>query len=280
MFYDPNATGLSGENRYQYTNALVYDLSLEAWYPYELSQPPNTIAFISDAFLLNAPIIVGTEIDVYVGSDPVVVGSSQVVIEDQVPLLQEIGIGYVLVAGNSTDGYHYTIGQFNDDGFFDFRYYDNIGADFQSILITGYQDDTRREAQTAYPDRYQVDTTKLKGCPYLWVHSQLTEQNIIASPLGYPTYDFPSSTFVQAIWDWATDYGVFLKNTKQQVYRFRQFVPIEFGQPFRYPTSVITTKSLLRGNGRCLSLAFTSETGKDSRLWGWAIEFQIADSLS
>lgn len=280
VLYDPNATGSSSENKYQYTNALVYDLSLEAWYPYAVKPPADKTAFISGSFLLNTPIIVGTQINVFVGSQQVMVGSQKVSIEDRAPLLQEIGIGYVLVAGDSTSGYQYTIGQFDDETFFDFRYVDDIGGDFQSSLITGYQDDTRRNVDAAYGDRYQVDTTKIKGCPYIWVHSELTEQNIIAGIDGQPTYDFPSSTFLQAMWGWANNFGVFITNTKQQVYRFNQYVPIFVSQPFKYPTNVITTKSLLRGHGRCLSIAFTSETGKDSRLWGWAIEYQIADTLS
>lgn len=279
MFYDAdaNASGSASQNKYQYSDILVFDTSLKSWYTNVLTPPENAIAFISDSFLLNTPVVVGNDIPITVNGSGVTVNGDEVIILDTVPLPQEIGIGYVLIAGTPADGFQYTIGQFTNDGFFDFQYFDGVGGDYLSYLITGWEDDTVRQKAEFYRQRYQIDTMHTKGVPYLWVYSQRTEENIIADSDGNPTYDFPSSTFVQAVWEWTNQYGVFMRNMPRQVYRFKLFVGIEVGQPFKYPYDVIETKNMLRGHGKCLSLLFSSETGKDSRLWGWGMEFHISN---
>lgn len=89
----------------------------------------------------------------------------------------------------------------------------------------------------------------------------------------------PSSCKVRATWEWTNDIESNKWSPEFQGYRYRQlYTPSGPSDTYNTGYEVITTKTKLRGNGRSLSLQFTSEPGKDMKLLGWAIEFDAANA--
>jgi hypothetical protein len=269
MFYDPDASDNQGFYRNRYTNILIWDYVLKAWTTYQLAIPTGVIAGIYDTFLLNTPVISGLQLNVTVGGNLVTVGGEAVTVEDQIPLVQETSLGYLLVSGNLTDGFKYTFGSFIDQDFVDFAYADVEGDDansFSSYLLTGYQ--------------VLGDVSRRKSLPYIWTFLERTEQTWVDDGNGNPTLDFPSGCLLTIIWDWANRYSYFRKSNPQQIYKFQEFVPAQIGQPFEYPEDTIEAKTEIRGRGRMYRALFESEPRKDMRIYAWTTEVQIKDTPS
>ncbi len=94
-----------------------------------------------------------------------------------------------------------------------------------------------------------------------------------ALPSSY-TINNQSSLLMQARWDWATTSKSNKFGASQQVYKFRQPLFIDDDDPeIDTGYEMVVTKNKVRGKGRALQLRFTSETGKDFEIIGWAIWF-------
>lgn len=158
----------------------------------------------------------------------------------------------------TTIGTQWTLAEYKDYRFRDWVSWDDVGADFFSYLITGYELD--------------ADLMRNKYAPYLLVYCKRTEENYVLTGAGVVP-DLPSSCIVQAQWDWTDSPATGKWSTKFQAYRLLRPLPSapEDGDPFDYGERVIVTKNKLRGNGRALSLFIQSDEGKDMRLLGWGL---------
>ena len=158
----------------------------------------------------------------------------------------------------TTIGTNWTISEYRDYSFRDWMSYDDVGVDFFSYLITGYELDK--------------DMMRNKYAPYLLVYCRRTEQNYVLTGEGVVP-DLPSSCIVQAQWDWADSPASGKWGTKFEAYRLLRPLATnpEDGDPFDYGERVIVTKNKIRGNGRAISLFIQSDAGKDLRLLGWGM---------
>lgn len=158
----------------------------------------------------------------------------------------------------TTYGTGWTLAEYRDYGFRDWFSVDDLGIDFFSYLITGYD--------------LGGDFMRNKQAPYLLVYCRRTEQNYILTGAGVVP-DLPSSCIVQVQWDWNNSPAQGQWGTKFQAYRLLR--PLannpQDGDPFDYGETVIVTKNKIRGKGRAMSLFIQSDTGKDLRLLGWGI---------
>lgn len=158
----------------------------------------------------------------------------------------------------TTTGTGWTLSEYRDYRFKDWISLDDIGADFFSYLITGYD--------------LGGDMVRNKYAPYLLVYCERTEQNYVLTGEGIVP-DLPSSCIVQVQWDWNNSPAQHGWGTKFQAYRLLRplnNVPQD-GDPFDYGERVIVTKNKLRGKGRAISLFIQSDTGKDMKLLGWGL---------
>lgn len=154
-------------------------------------------------------------------------------------------------------GTYFTISKYKNTTFKDWVTEDTIGVDFSSYLVTGYE--------------LFKDILKKKQVPYILFYFTRTEENFVASGSDF-ILDNQSSCLVQAQWAWTDSANSGKWGTQFQAYRLlRPYVPSGVGA-FDYGESVIITKNKLRGSGKCLSLKIQSETGKDMKLLGWAMD--------
>ena len=82
-----------------------------------------------------------------------------------------------------------------------------------------------------------------------------------------------SSCLVQAQWNWANSAASGKWGTQFQAYRLpRLYIPSGSSDPHDTGQGVIATKNKLRGSGKTLSLKIESQTGKDMKILGWALQ--------
>lgn len=82
-----------------------------------------------------------------------------------------------------------------------------------------------------------------------------------------------SGLYVQAQWEWCTSAASGRWGQRFQAYRLRQLYADDSATGvFEYGYSVMTSRNKIRGQGRALSLKFTTEPGKNCILYGWNIE--------
>ena len=112
-----------------------------------------------------------------------------------------------------------------------------------------------------------------KSIPYIWFYFTRTEDGFSDAGSSDFTLDNPSSCKVQAQWQWANHANSGKWGTEFQAYRLnRLYTPTGASDAFNYGEDVIVTKNKLRGSGKALSLYIKSETGKDMKLLGWAVQ--------
>jgi hypothetical protein len=136
-----------------------------------------------------------------------------------------------------------------------------VGVDAAAFLVTGYE--------------MFADSQRDKQVTYLTTHFQRTETGFTDTGGGQLEATGESSCLAQVQWDFANSAAGGKFGTQFQAYRLnRMFVPVGSEDPFDYGTSVITTKSKLRGSGKAISLRFDTEATKDLHVLGWAMNVE------
>ena len=241
----------------KYNKELVFDLTLRAFYPQTISSLDSNSPYIADYVQIPEFSITESTSDVQIasGSDNVIVSSG-----DQVQVttssVGSAGDDFRFLTIHTTN---FTISQYKDTTFVDWKTAGSgTGKAFESFLITGYElfNDAMRE----------------KSIPYIWFYFTRTEDGFTASGDDF-ILDNQSSCKVKAQWQWANHTNSGKWGTEFQTYRLnRLYTPTGASDDFNYGEEVIVTKSKLRGSGKALSLYIKSETGKDMKLLGWAVQ--------
>lgn len=246
---------------YNYDKVLNLDAELGAFYTYTISSiEESDTPFLAGVFKTPVLTSVTREDTVVVNDVTVVVGLDDVTIQQTEEVASDTFVHYLIVEPDATNSLH-TFGQFNNNGFVDFEYYDNIGADFTSYVVTGY--DTAQDASIK------------KQAPYVDCYFERTEETYVLNNEGGLDLDKPSSCFMSVTWDWTDLIDVQRTQTPRQVYRhLRNFTPSGAGDTFANGYPVVVTSNRVRGNGRALSIRFESESGKDFVLLGWSVVYK------
>lgn len=159
--------------------------------------------------------------------------------------------------GSST--FDFTVSAIYNTSFMDWETFDSVGVDYTSYLITGYelfQDAIRNK---------QIDTMSV-----FFNRTELTATN--------GTLNNQSGCQLRIRWDWSDSASSQKWSASEQAYDYVQQYILQYSpsspgtENVDYGYNVITTKRRISGTGRALQVAFTSETGKDMQLLGWAIE--------
>ena len=223
----------------RYDKELIYDLTIKAWYKNDFATFPGVNGQAFGPFVADYVQVPGY-------------ASSRTTVRSIAPARQfrREQFSYLTIENGK-----FTLSEYKDKEFVDWKEYDSVGVSYESYLYTGYE--------------LFGDIMKTKQIPYVFFYFQQTED-------GFKTVDRslvhtnPSSCKVQAHWGWSDSAASGKWGKEFQAYRLlRNYTPTGVTDSFDNGESVVVTKNKLRGSGKCLSLFIKSEPGKDMKLLGW-----------
>lgn len=245
-----------GSNRFRFDSILTLDTVLGAFYPWTISALASTPYYVGSAF---ASPTVSTLLDdeaVEDGSDAVLDGVDAVVAGVAVSVGDDTFVKYFCFREGASS-IQWTFGNFTSTEFKDWFTVDNTGVDYTSFFETG--------------DEILEDVMRLKQAKYLHVFFNRTETAYTDGT--FTAWENPSGCYVQSRWEWSDHINSHKWSPLYQVYRFRREYTPSSGTDYNSGFPVIITKNKLRGIGRALRLRFSSESGKDFDILGWALSF-------
>lgn len=245
-FYPNNSETLVNKKN----NVLTLDVSIQAFYPWAISDSAGSTDYILDAFYFQGfgSDYVDLEVTTSAGDDVVTSAGDNVVVSKLSQLaLSDSSVG-LMVFDSATS--KMTIAFFQGTDFLDWG-----DADYSSYAEAGYD--------------FLGDLVLKKNSPYIQVYLRPTETGFTGSDETGYTPVRESSLLVSAYWDFRNS----TSSTPQQAYRLK-YVPVVNTSSLNtwdYPENVVTTRLKMRGRGRSMRLRFESEQGKDFVLLGFGI---------
>jgi hypothetical protein len=227
------------------TKILIYDLNLQAFFPWDISNATGTSPYLYGGFFLSGLGSSEVAYNILVGADQVIDASSNTVVEtiSSTSTVNSDTKFFVRTA----DGY-LTVANFTDRSFLDWG-----SANYSSY------------AETAYD--FSGSAMLKKNVPYIVSYMRRTEENFIPVNEGYVA-DYPSGCIFTVKWDLSVDSSRW--STPSQLYRMVNYPTVDINDlTFSYPYDTIVARTKIRGKGRVLRMRFESETGKDLNLIGW-----------
>ena len=239
----------------KYNKELVLDLSLKAWYPQKFSDLAGNSPWVTDYIEIPGYAITTSDskISTSSGDEVIVTSGDDVVVTEEIQSNRVSGFRFLTFRGTK-----FTVSLYDNTSFVDWKTADTIGVDYLSYLVTGYE-------------LFQ-DATKRKQVPYIFFYFNKTEDGYLVSGSDLVLKN-QSSCLVQAQWNWANSAASGKWGTQFQAYRLpRLYIPSGSSDPHDTGQGVIATKNKLRGSGKTLSLKIESQTGKDMKILGWALQ--------
>jgi len=225
---------------------LIYDLNLQAFFPWEISDATGTSPYLYCGFYLSGLGSSEVAYNIVVGADQVIDASSNTVVETIASTSSNANSDTKFLV-RTANGY-LTVANFTNRSFLDWG-----SANYSSY------------AETAYD--FSGSAMLKKNVPYIVSYMRRTEQNYIVSGAGY-TVDYPSGCILTVKWDLSVDSSRW--STPSQLYRMVNYPIVDPNNlTFIYPYDTIVARTKIRGKGRVLRMRFESETGKDLNLIGW-----------
>ena len=223
--------------RHVYNKILNLDLTLQAFYPWDVSTATGYPKIVG---VFTTPNLTG-----YQGSLDVSVRNT-----------------FIKYSVMTTDGPNFrsNFAVFKDINFVDWATWLGVGLPFTSFIETGYE--------------LLEDALRKKQVPWVVTYFKRTEENFIDAGGGELTTDRQSSCQFQVKWDWASSSTSNKYSTKREAYRILR-APIGLS-PGVFDTGfpIVSTKHKVRGSGKSIQFRFESdEVGKDFDLLGWAVAY-------
>lgn len=243
-----------------YTNELVYDLTLQAFYKNSISSLTSNSPYVA-AYIEVPGYSIGVQTsDVLVGTLTVLKGTDTVIINESEASNKSSQFSFLTIVGTS-----FTVSKYRSPKYVD---WDTAGAgegaNYSSYLVTGYD---------LFGDLIREKTT-----PYIVFYFMRTENGFELDTNNNIELSNRSSCLVQAQWNWANSSSSGKWGVPFQAYRLlRNYIPSNVADDFDYGEGVIVTKNKLRGSGKCLSLKIESEVGKALHLLGWGVTVNAGD---
>lgn len=241
---------------YAYNRVLIFDLRLGAFYTYRIAREDGTTPFVCDLF--TTPNVNSSRIkeDVVVNGQEVLVSGQGVLSTVEVRNFDKTFMRFFIINPNGATS-RFTFGDFKDEEFKDWRYKDDEGLDFVSYLITGYAVDD--------------EVIRVRDVPCIYVYSKVTETGFVGNEaIGYELTK-ESSIKMQVRWEWTDSSTSNRWSREVQTYRpVIRFANVDDLTPhFGFPVSL--SRNSIRGSGKSVQIKFSSESGKDMQLLGWAM---------
>lgn len=241
-FYPDNTENVN----YKYNNILILDLSLQAFYPWKVSDQETNTSYIIGTSYFGGLGSSSQENNVVSGPDTVVNGSDNVVATLFRDFLEGDSEIKILVRDGATG--KMTFANFRGDNYLDWG-----EVPYQSYAETGYD--------------FMGDLTTFKNAPYITTYLRFTEKGYEQNGLGYD-FKNPSSCLMSVSWNLNKNYS-----TPREVYKLKD-VPVVNPNDLSnvdYPSETVVSKSKVRGRGRNMRLRFESSEGKDFHILGYEV---------
>jgi hypothetical protein len=228
------------------TKILIYDLNLQAFFPWEIADTTGTSPYLYCGFYLSGLGSNEISYNILAGVDQVIDINSNNVTETISSTSSNANSDTKFLV-RTADGY-LTVANFTSRSFLDWG-----SADYSSY------------AETAYD--FSGSAMLKKNVPYIVSYMKRTENTFIPSGTGY-TVDYPSGCLLTVKWDLSIDSSRW--SSPSQIYRMVNYPVVDPNNlTFTYPYDTIVARTKIRGKGRVLRMRFESETGKDLNLIGW-----------
>lgn len=238
------------------SNVLAFDMQLGAWFPLQIASPTGGPAVISAFDKRNFSDVTIQDV-VTVSSVPVTVGGVEVYVSSAYSGVSGAGLKLV----TAINAYRMTFSELNSHTLKDWYTFDSIGTDY-----------------SAYAEVGPITLGELlrdKQATYITTYLSRTEDGYVAVSGGVDLAN-KSSCMISAKWGWSDSTASGRWTTPQQAYKLQNvYIPSSVSDPFDYGYSVVKSKTLLRGNGRAVTVRFEAEAGKDMQLLGWAVPIQV-----
>ncbi len=236
LYNDTTATDWNAAHQYswQANRILILDLTIGAWYKYDL--PTNDSSKLFQPVAMQMPKEFTTR---YASVKLMVMGDSS------------LGTDRMLWHTFS-----------NDTNFRDLDDY---------ILNGGTASHPIPVLDTSY--ELMGDAMRNKFANYVFCYFNRTEDTAVANGGGYDLTT-ESGCLLSVRWDWTDNTISGKYGTARQVYRLGRYLPPGAAGDWENGFPVVVTKNKVRGTGRSLHLHFEGEEDKDVQLLGWAINLQ------
>ena len=246
------------------TKELIFDVDLKSFYTSTVEPTATSFPKVVAVGESNPYTITKNQETVVVGGDVVQVGGVDVVVSVDSKVSGTRELVYLAVT-STTPTIKYTISKYRDLDFVDWSTYDSVGVDSPAYILTGL-------FKTG-------DNQHRKNVSSLVVHLLRTEDGFTLNGSGDIVPVNESSCIVQAQWGWTNSVNSGRWSVPRQYYRYpRMYMPANVDDPYDTGYSTIVTKDIIRGNGKALSLKFSTEPGKDMQIYGWSMVWGIGSS--
>jgi hypothetical protein len=223
-------------NDYEYDSALFYDITLQAFYPWQMSEIPNGPR-ITGLFLDSGLVESTTEEQLFDDGVPITDDGDPVegIVKDVA--IKPSAVYYL----TQVPGEGLTVSAPINNEYVDWEQFDGEGLTYDSFILTGYE--------------LNNDAMRDKQIVYLFAHFRRTEDD---------QGENQSSCKLVARWDWAGERNTRKWSSEIEAYRPRSI----------HLTDVVVTKNKVRGNGKSVQFRFgTNERGKTFDLLGWSVGY-------
>jgi hypothetical protein len=234
----------------QYNRAILFDLSLSAFYPWKFSSDSGS-PVCKGLFLSERINLIDTVEDIVAGGILVTAGGVQVESTNTVASKYPSDVEFTSMI-NATA--HFA--QIRNVNFVDWEANDDVGLTYDSYIETGYE--------------LFNDAMRKKNITYILTYLKQTESSWVDG-VGGPELDDPSSCFLTVKWDWANTTTSNKWTTPVQVYRPGRFFPMS-GSDYDTGFPIVISKNKVRGNGKAIQFRFgTNERERNFDIHGWSI---------
>lgn len=224
---------------------LVLDMTLQAYFPWEVKDTTGTTPYLLDAFFLSGLGSSPVDFNILANADNIITAASDNVIQTITSSGSALTEAKFIVR---TASGKITFAEFISRDFLDWG-----SADYSSYAETGYD--------------FMGSATLKKNAPYITTYFKRTEENFVVSGGGYEA-DYPSGCLLTTKWDLSGDSSRW--STPSEVYRIMNYPTVDPNNlTFTYPYDTIVARTKIRGKGRVMRMRFESEAGKDFYLIGW-----------
>ena len=270
--------------RFQYNRCLVYDLTIQAFYPYTFSELAEGTTPMIASMTQKTP---GTEeqvqFNILVGLDDVIDGADDICQSIAFPSFADTKLKMLTFVNDlsNVNDLRYTFSEFNGLSFFDWTTWDtmaqgpgdNRGADYLSLIQTGFFNSIQTRRGTS------VNPLPLRHLTHVTSYFNRTEDGFELDSNNEIQLANPSGALVQTRWEWTdNDTGRWTK--QERAYRLlRVYIPDDVNDDFNYGEAVIKTKLRMRGKGHAFSIRYESEPGKDMQLLGFGVNLRAGTKL-
>lgn len=245
--YKTPSTGIANKKN----NILVLDMTLQAFFPWRVSDKASSTPYIVDAVYLSGLGSEVSTVEIVDNNDNPVFsdGTFDVRVVEDLEISSSAPTEIKFLVSTVVDGSRkLTFATFTNRDFLDWD-----TENYTSYAETGYD--------------FAGSATLKKNAPYITSYIKRTEENFVASGLGYEA-DYPSSCLLTVKWDLSNDNSRW--STPSQIYRALMLTTADTDDlTFAYPYDTLVCRTKIRGRGRVLRMRFESEQGKDFYLIGW-----------